>query len=435
MTAASADRNPSRLRIALRALRHRNYRLFFAGQGMSLIGTWMQRIAVSWLVYRLSGSAFWLGMVNFFGQLPTFLVAPYAGVVADRFSRRGIIVVMQVLSMAQALLLGALALAETVEVWQVLALSAVLAVINGFDMPARQSFVIEMVDDREDLGNAIALNSLMFNGARLIGPSVAGLIISAAGEGVCFLANGLSYVFVLWSLAAMRLAPREPGPAPRPMLHELREGVGYAMRSVPIRSILLLLSLFSLMGMPYFVLLPVVAKEILGGGAHTLGFLATAAGLGAVIGALYLAARRSVAGLVRFTAGAAIAFSLGLVAFSFSRSFWLSIPILLVIGFSMITQMAGSNTVIQTIVSDQMRGRVMSFYTMSFMGMAPFGSVLAGALAAKIGTPYTLLLSGLASLAGALWFISRIPAMREVIRPIYIAKGILPSDQPMEEMR
>jgi MFS family permease len=420
----------SRLRIAMRALGSRNYRLFFAGQGISLIGTWMQRIAVSWLVYRLSGSALWLGMVNFFGQLPTFLIAPYAGVVADRFNKRRIIVITQVFSMVQALLLGVLALTGTVAVWQVMVLSVVLGLINGFDVPTRQSFVVEMVDNREDLGNAIALNSFMFNGARLIGPSIAGILIATAGEGVCFLVNGLSYIAVIYSLLAMRMPRRDIRPSRRPILHELKEGVVYAFGSLPIRSILLLLSLVSLMGMPYVVLLPIVAKDVLHGGAHTLGFLAAATGVGALGGAFFLASRESVVGLVRMIFLASTAFGLALAAFSFSNIFWLSFVILMVVGFAMMTQMASCNTVLQTIVSDEKRGRVMSFYTMAFMGMAPFGSALAGVLADKIGTPRTLLISGVACLAGALWFSTRIPAMRRAIRPIYIEKGILPAEEP-----
>ena len=419
----------AKLKFALRALRSRNYRLFFVGQGISLIGTWMQRIAVNWLVYRLTGSAFLLGMVNFLGQFPTFLVAPYAGVVADRLNRRRIIVVTQVLSMVQALILAVLALTDVVTVWEVMVLSIVLGIINGFDMPTRQSFVIEMVAGREDLGNAIALNSFLFNGARLIGPTVAGLLIATMGEGVCFLVNGLSYIAVIASLLAMRLAPWRAPTMNAPFYKELREGVAYALRSVPIRSILLLLALVSLMGMPYVVLLPIVAKDILHGGAHTLGFLTGASGVGAVAAALYLASRRSVIGLVRIIAIAAGWFGCGLVVFSFSSVFWLSSLILMVVGCAMMTQMASSNTLLQTLVADEMRGRVMSFHTMAFMGMAPFGSLLAGVLADAIGTPYTLLVSGIVCLCGAAWFTARLPIIRKAIRPIYVEKGLLPPDE------
>jgi MFS family permease len=424
----SPKTNPSRLRLAVRALRSRNYRLFFVGQGISLVGTWMQRIAVHWMVYRLTGSAFLLGIVGFVGQIPTFLISPYAGVLADRLNRHRVIVITQVLAMLQALVLAVLALTGTIEVWHILVLSVVLGLINGFDIPTRQSFVVEMVESREDLGNAIALNSFLVNGARLVGPSVAGILIATMGEGVCFLVNGLSYLAVIASLLMMALPPRRIAARNVSVLHDLREGAVYAFHSVPIRSVLLLLALISLMGMPYVTLLPVFAKDILHGGPHTLGFLAGASGLGAVIGAFYLASRESVVGLVRLICVAAAFFGIGLLAFSFSTVFWLSSLTLMVVGFAMMTQMAGSNTILQTIVEEEKRGRVMSFYTMAFMGMAPFGSLLAGSLAGLIGAPWTLVVSGVACLLGALWFASRIPAMRKVIRPIYIEKGILPAD-------
>lgn len=422
----------SGIRFALRALRSRNYRLFFLGQGISLIGTWMQRIAVNWLAYRLTGSAFWLGMVGFWGQLPTFLIAPYAGVVADRFNLRRIVVATQVFSMIQALVLAGLTLAGVVNIWHVLALSVVLGLINGFDVPSRQSFVIEMVDQRDDLGNAIALNSFMFNGARLIGPSVAGVLIASMGEGLCFLINGLSYIAVIASLLMMRLKPRRTPPPARSFFADFKEGFSYAYHSAPIRSILLLLAMISLMGMPYVVLLPVVAKDVLHGGAHTLGFLAAATGLGALGGAFYLALRKNALGLIELIATAAGMFGLSLAVFSFSANFWLSMLILLFVGFSMMTQMAASNTLLQTIVTDEKRGRVMSFHTMAFMGMAPFGSLLAGSLAERIGTPGTLLVSGLACLAGAVWYATRLPKIRRAVQPIYIEKGILPADELTE---
>jgi MFS family permease len=420
----SKPTGPTGLKFALRALRGRNYRLFFAGQGISLIGTWMQRIAVNWLVYRMTGSPFLLGMTTFCSQLPIFIAAPFAGEVADRIDRRRIMVATQVFSLVQALALAALTLTGRIEVWHVMALSVMLGVINGFDVPTRQSFVIEMVDRREDLGNAIALNSVMFNGARLIGPSVAGLLIATMGEGVCFLVNGLSYIAVIGSLLAMRLARRPAAAAPGPVFARLAEGFAYAWASAPIRSILAVLALTSLMGMPYVVLLPIVAKDILHGGAHTLGFLTGATGVGAIAGALYLASRKSVVGLVPVIALAGGAFGLALAAFSFSRWFWLSAPVLVLVGFTMMIQMASCNTVLQTITADEKRGRVMSMYAMAFMGTAPFGSLLAGALAARIGTPITLLLSGAACVIGAGWFAARMPAMRRAIRPIYLAKGI-----------
>ncbi|RJO63521.1 MAG: MFS transporter [Myxococcales bacterium] len=419
----------SRFALATRALHSRNFRLFFAGQSISLVGTWMQRIAVSWLVYRLSGSAFLLGMVGFFSQIPTFVISPYAGVLADRLDRHRAIVVTQIMSMLQALILATLTLTNHIDVWQVLALSALLGVINGFDIPIRQSFMIEMVDKREDLGNAIALNSFMVNGARLIGPSVAGILIAVAGEGVCFLVNGLSYIAVIASLLAMSLPPHAARAQVATFGKELKDGFSYAFGSLPIRSILLLMALVSLMGMPYMVLMPVVAKDILHGGAHTLGFLTGASGAGALLGAVYLASRPSVVGLVRGLILSAALFGAGLILFSFSTVFWLSLPLLMVVGFAMMTQMAGSNTLLQTLVSDEMRGRVMSFFAMAFMGMAPFGSLLAGSLADWFGAPYALLVCGAACLLGAAWFRHLYPRLREAVAPIYVSKGILPAEE------
>jgi MFS family permease len=416
----------SRLGFMVRALSHRNYRLFFAGQTVSLVGTWITRVATSWLVYRLTGSAVMLGVVGFAGQIPTFLLAPLAGVWVDRWSRYRVLVVTQVLSMLQSFALAALALTEAIDVTHVVLLSAVQGVVNAFDTPARQAFVVEMVEDRADLPNAIALNSSMVNGARLIGPSVAGVLIAAAGEGWCFLLDGISYVAVIASLLLMRLPvapPRAPG---EQVLQALREGVRYAFGFPPIRAVLLLLTLVSLMGMPYTVLMPVMAAQVLHGGAHTLGFLMGATGVGALSGAVYLAARRSVLGLGRVIPAAAALFGAGLIAFSLSRSLALSLLLMVATGLGFMVHLAAANTIIQTIVREEMRGRVMAFYTMAFMGTAPFGSLLAGALAARIGAPRTILLGGCACIAGALLFARVLPRLRALVRPIYVERGILP---------
>jgi MFS family permease len=410
----------------VRALAHRNYRLFFAGQGISLVGTWITRVATSWLVYRLTGSAAVLGLVGFAGQIPTFLLAPFAGVWVDRSSRYRVLVVTQVLSMLQSFALAWLALAGTITVTRILLLSAFQGVVNAFDTPARQAFVVDMVEDRADLPNAIALNSSMVNGARLIGPSVAGVLITVAGEGWCFLLDGVSYVAVIVSLMMMRLATAAPRGREKRVLLELREGFRYAFGFAPIRSLLLLITLISVMGMPYTVLMPLIADQVLQGGPHTLGFLMGATGVGALAGAVYLASRRSVLGLGRVIAAAAILFGCGLIAFSLSRTLALSLVLMVVTGTGFMVQLAASNTVIQTIVREEMRGRVMAFYTMAFMGTAPFGSLLAGGLAARSGAPHTILLGGGVCILGGVAFSRQLPRLRELVVPIYVERGILP---------
>jgi MFS family permease len=417
---------PSRFGFMLRALSHRNYRLFFAGQGTSLVGTWVTRVATSWLVYRLTGSAAVLGLVGFAGQIPTFLLAPLAGVWVDRWSRYRVLLVTQVLSMLQSLALAWLALAGTIDVTSILILSAFQGIINAFDTPARQAFVVDMVDDRADLPNAIALNSSMVNGARLIGPSVAGVLIAVAGEGWCFLLDGLSYVAVLASLLMMRLPRVEARPRGKRVLLELGEGFRYAFGFAPIRAVLLLLTLISLMGMPYTVLMPLMAVEVLHGGPHTLGFLMGAVGVGALGGAAYLASRRSVLGLGRLIPVASIVFGCGLIAFSLSRTIALSLVLLVVTGVGFMVQLASSNTIVQTIVREEMRGRVMAFYTMAFMGTAPFGSLLAGGMAARVGAPSTILFGGAVCILGGLLFARQLPRLRALVVPIYVERGILP---------
>lgn len=408
------------------SLRHRNYRLFFAGQSISLIGTWMQKIAVSWLVYRLTGSVFMLGIVGFIGQLPTFVVTPFAGVIADRHNRHHLLIITQILSMAQAFALAFLVLTQTVAIWQLIVLSLFLGIVNSFDIPIRQSFTVDMIEDGgESLGNAIALNSSMVNIAKLIGPSVAGILIAMVGEGMCFLVNALSYLAVIVSLLAMNVRSRKREIKETKIVQELKDGFNYALKFTPIKYILILLAVVSLMGHPYFVLMPVFAKDILQGGPQTLGFLIASSGVGALIGALYLASRRTVRGLFgKIITISATIFSIAVIAFSLSRDLKISMVLLLFVGFGMMVQMAASNTILQTIVEENKRGRIMSFYTMAFMGMTPFGNLLAGSLASKIGAPSTLLIGGLCCLAAVFIFIRKIPLLKKEIRPIYIKKRI-----------
>ena len=411
---------------ALRALGHRNFRLFFCGQSLSLIGTWMTRLATSWLVYRLTGSSLLLGVISFAGQIPTFLLGPVAGVWVDRWQRRRALLVTQLLAALQSLMLAALTLSGHITIAEIIWLSVFQGLINAFDMPARQSFLVQMVEGRTDLSNAIALNSTMVNGARLLGPALAGILIAAVGEGACFLIDGLSYFAVIASLLAMRVEAHPPARSTASLFDQVKEGWTYVSTFTPIRTVLLSFAIVSFMGVPYTVLMPVFATRILHGGPHTLGFLMGAAGVGSVIAALSLAARKSVRGLYRVIPVVAAVFSGGLTAFSFSRNYWLSLALMVVTGFGMMQFTAASNTVIQTIVEDDKRGRVMSYYMMAYMGASPFGSLLAGSLAPLIGAPGTVLLCGIGCLAGAAWFWFQLPKLRPVIRPIYQRLGILP---------
>ena len=410
----------------VRSLRYRNFRLFFYGQSISLIGTWIQRITVPWLVYRLTGSVFLLGLVGFAGQIPTFLMSPFAGVLIDRWNRHKILVITQILALIQAVVLALLFYEKSISVWHIAILSVFLGIINAFDMPARQSFVVDMIEKKEDLGNAIALNSSMVNSARLIGPSIAGVLISLTGEGMCFVINAVSYIFVICFLLMMKINPRKIAIQNTNAYQKFKEGFSYTFGFIPIRYIILLLALVSLMGMPYTVLMPVFAKSILHGGSHTFGFLMGATGIGALMGAVYMASRKNAAGLEKFIPWFAVIFGLGLILFSLSTNFILSLFLLLITGFGMLMQMTSSNTILQTIVDDDKRGRVMSFYTMAFMGTAPFGSLLAGALASKVGAPNTLLIGGTACILGALLFFRKLPEIQKNIRPIYIRLGIVP---------
>lgn len=417
--------NEVALRFVLRAFRHPNYRLFFGGQGISLIGTWMQQIAMSWLVYHLTNSAFMLGLVGFAGQVPTFLFAAPAGVIVDRWNRHHLLILMQTLAMLQAFALAALTLTGTVQVWHIIVLSVFLGTINAFEITTRQSFVVEIIEQREDLGNAIALNSFMFNGARLVGPAVAGLLIGLLGEGICFLINGVSFLAIIGSLLMMKIRPGSR-PAEEPALFQgLKEGYRYAFGFPPIRYILILLALMSFAGMPYLVLMPIFARDVLSGGPETLGFLMGASGVGALMGALYLASHKTILGLGKLVVAASTLLGCGLVGFALSPYFPLSLGMMLLTGFGMMVMAASSNTIIQTIVDEDKRGRVMSFFVMAFLGAAPFGNLIAGSLASHIGAPATLVICGVCCIGGSFYFLSRLPLMRKEMRPIYVQLGIV----------
>lgn len=416
----------------LRALRHRNYRLFFAGQLVSIIGTWMTSTATSWLVYRLTGSGWLLGIAAFASSFPAFLLAPAAGVYVDRWDQRRLMMATQALSLGQSLALAWLTFSGRVTMGWVVALCAAQGLVNAFDMPCRQAFVVSLVEDRADLTNAIALNSTMFNGARLVGPALAGLIVSAWGEAVCFLIDAVSYMGVIAALAAMTVhAPRRADSGGN-VLAQLREGWQTVFGFLPTRSIIILLSLLSLAGAPFGVLLPLVAADTLGGGAHTLGFLMASAGVGATLGALWLASRRSVLGLGGTIPAASVGFGAALCALAVVRSEAAAMALLAVVGAGLVLQYASANTIMQSIVDDDKRGRVMSFFSMSYLGASPVGGLLAGAAADRWGVSWTLLVMGLVCLGGGVWFARRLPAIREAIRPVYRLKGILPPLPPVE---
>src|SRR6188768_1081151 len=417
----------SRVAFMLRAFSYPNYRLFFGGQIVSLIGSWISMTATSWLVYRLTGSAMALGVVGFAGQIPGFIMGPFAGAYLDRWDRHRVLVVTQTISMFQSFALAVLTFSGHITVPAIVALNAVQGMVNAFDMPARQAFLTSMITDREDLANAIALNSSMFNAARLVGPSVAGLMIATAGESWCFFVDGVSYMAVIIALVAMKDVRRISRHEARAgIVEHLLEGWRYVFGFRPIRSLILQLAWLCLVAMPFSVLMPVFADEILGGGPHTLGFLMGASGLGALSGALWLTTRKSVVGLGRVILTNTVVFGGGLIGFALSRSLPVSIVFMTITGFGMMVQMASTNTVIQTIVDEEKRGRVLSFYTMSFLGTAPFGSLLAGWLSSRIGAPHTVVLSGVLCIATAAWFWRELPAIRALVRPIYRRMGILP---------
>jgi MFS family permease len=413
----------------LRALRHRNYRIFMGGQLISLIGTWMQTVAESWLVYRLTGSALLLGLAGFANRIPIFLLSPIGGAIADRYNRQRIVIATQVASMVLAAALALLTLTHLVRIWHLMAIAALLGVVNAFDIPARQAFVVELVA-REDLQNAIALNSSMFNGARVVGPAIAGVLVAAVGEGWCFLANAVSYIAVIAGLLLMRV-PRVPAAArPASAVAHVMEGFQFVSRSRPILALLLLLGLISLMGMPYSVLMPIIADQTFHSGARGLGILMGASGVGALLGALSLASRVGLRGYGRTIAFAAIGFGLSLMAFSMVRSLWLGVALLLPVGFAMMTQMAASNTLIQSMIPNALRGRVMAVYSMMFMGMAPIGALLAGSLAGWLGATTTVAAGGAFCLVGGLLFLQRLPRLRGEARQLILAQQVVPAPEP-----
>ena len=411
---------------AWRALKNRNFRLFFIGQGISVIGTWMTRMATSWLVYRLTGSALLLGIVGFASQIVPFLLQPLAGAWVERMDRRKLLIWTQVAAAIQSFMLAALTLSHIVTIWEVIALSALQGLINAFDAPGRHSFFIQMIEDRNDLGNAIALNSTMVNGARLLGPALAGVTIGLVGEGGCFLIDGISYVAVVASLLMMKIKPVEVAYTADNLFRQMREGWDYVRSFSPIRTILVLFSIVSLMGYPYMVLLPIFAGQVFHGGPYTLGWLTAASGLGALISALSLAFRKSVVGLTRMIQMSSATLGLALILFGFSHQFILSLLLMGFAGFGMMQSASASNTIMQTLVPEDKRARVISYYAMAYFGSAPIGSLLAGALAQKIGASNTIIITGTFCLLGSLWFSLQMPKIRTVMRPIYQEMGLLP---------
>jgi MFS family permease len=418
---------PRGLRATLRALRHRNFQLFFSGQLISLIGTWMQNIAQDWLVYRLTGSSLLLGVVGFAGQIPVFLLAPVAGIVADRFNRHRTVIATQSTSMVLALLLAGLTLTHVVRVWEIMVLASLLGVATAFDIPARQTFLIDMVG-REDLFNAIALNSAMFNSARIIGPAIAGVLVASIGEGWCFFSNGVSYIAVITGLLLMRLPKAAALEHTGSPIENMIEGFRFARHTTPVRALLMLIGLVSLAVTPYSVLMPIFAGRILHGDARQLGMLMGATGIGAVMGSLSLASRRGVQGLGRWVWGAAAGLGLSLILFSFSRHLWLSIAALVPVGFCLMIQMGSTNTLLQVMVPNRLRGRVMALYSMMFVGMAPIGALLAGVMAARIGAPHTVAIGGFACLIGAIIFARRLPSFRGEARDLIREQEMIAGD-------
>ena len=420
-----------RLPVTLRALEHRNFQLFFGGQLISLIGTWMQNVAQAWLVYKLTGSSLLLGSVGFASQFPVFLAAPLGGMVADRYNRHRVVIATQTASMILAFVLAGLTIAQRITIPEIFILAAMLGIVNAFDIPGRQAFLVEMVG-KEHLINAIALNSSMFNGARIIGPAIAGILVARIGEGWCFFANAVSYIAVIIGLLMMRVQPRTHLPA-GPALAHVIEGFRFVKNTAPITALLLLLGLVSLVAMPYTVLMPIFADRILHVGARGLGILMGATGVGALLGALTLATRTGVYGLGRWITFSCAGFAVFLVAFALSRIFWLSTVLLVPVGFCMMLQMSSSNTLIQAMVPDHLRGRVMSVYSMMFMGMAPFGALLGGLVADRMGAPLAVIMGAIAGLGGAIIFGLRLPSMRDEARRLIIAQEMV-GGEPAQEM-
>jgi MFS family permease len=404
----------------------RNYRIYFIGQGISLIGTWMQNIALSWLVYRLTGSVFLLGVIGFTNQIPMFLLAPFTGVLTDRYNRLKLMTLAQLLFMIHALTMTVLVMSNLIQVWHIIALSVGFGIISALDAPARQSLVIDLIDNPKDLGNAIALNSAVFNGARLIGPAIAGITIAAAGEGICFLLNTISYVAVIIALLSIKIPKKEFPVQPARFKESFIEGFHYTFQSVPIRTFIILLAILSLSGLPFIVLLPAYAKEMMHGNADTLGYLMSALGAGALVAALTMAARKSVLGLGRILSSSIITLGLSMGLVSFSDNFYFSLIVFFFGGLSMIFSLASINTFLQTIAEDDKRGRVMSFYSMALMGTSPFGNLMTGTIASGIGIPYAILICGLITLMLGIWFEFTRRSLRKYVHPIYVSKGIMP---------
>ena len=410
----------ARFNTTFRALKHRNFQLFFAGQFISLIGTWMQNVARSWLVYQLTGSVALLGLVGFAGQFPVFILSTFGGAIADKYDRRKILVATQTASMILTFVMGVLVLTDTVVEWHIFLIAVLSGIVNSFDIPTRQSFVVEMVG-KEDLLNAIALNSSMFNGARIVGPAIAGVVVSLVGTGWCFVGDGISYIAVIAGLLMMRIERKVIIQTAGSTFEKIKEGFTFVRQTKPIRNLLLLLGLVSLMGMPYAVLMPIFADQILDGGVRGLGILMGASGAGALIVALYLASRRNLKGLGTLVAASSGIFGVTLILFAFSTNFWLSAALLIPVGFAMMLQMAASNTLVQAMVPDELRGRVMAVYSMMFMGMAPIGALLAGALADRLGAPWTVALGGAVCIVGAVFFGRKLPSFRNEARRIIVA--------------
>jgi MFS family permease len=410
---------------AWRALRHRNFRLFFFGQGISVIGNWVTRVTISWLVYRLTHSVLLLGVVSFSGQIVTFALGPLAGVQVERLNRRTLLLWTQGAAAIQSLALAALTLAHVISLAEIIALTILQGAINAFDTPGRQSFLVRMVGDRNDLSNAIAINASLANGARLIGPAIAGLVIGAVGEGWCFLLDGISYIAVIGSLLLMRIPQVNLPPPVTSMLGEMREGWDYVRTFRPVRSILLLFAFVNLVAYPYSILLPFFAGQVLRGNASTLGWLTAASGVGAVCSGLSLAMRESVVGLTRMLQIGTALLGVALILFGLSHTFWLSCLLMGFVGFGLMQSASVSNMIVQALVPEDKRGRLMSYYVMAFSGAAPFGNLLVGALAQRMGAPYAVIVTGALCIGGALWFLFELPKIRGAMRVVYREKGLL----------
>jgi MFS family permease len=414
---------------ALRALRYRSFRVFFVGQGISIFGTWMQTLATSWLIYRLTGSAFMLGLATAALQLPMLFVSPVAGVWADRLERRGLLIIVQLLAGAQAFVLAALTFTGTVQVWHVIAVSLFLGITNAVETPTRQAFLLEMVETKADLPNAIALQSLLFNSARFIGPTIAGVLLAVSGEALCFLLNGISKLPVAFAYWAIRVAPRRQTRAATALWHEITSGFRYAFRSLATRRLIVLLAALSLFSAPWMTLMPIFAGETFAGDSRTLGLLIGAVGVGAIGATAFLAVRPSVRGLGRVIATASVMAALALTVFALSRWLWLSLVLLAIFGFGLIASVASTNTILQTVADEDKRGRIISMYVMTFLGLAPISNFVAGAIAQAVGAHWTIFGCGLCLTAATVWFAWNLPSWRAAVRPIYREQGIIPPPQ------